>query len=218
MSGNLSEHRKRLKGVPDNEVYDAKFYLDAMKRKEGVAYFGKCVSKYMKIGKVIDLGCGSGIWLAGFHEYGIPVMGVDFSVGAPETFVLDKSMYVYANLEVPGLPNQVLDFAHSVEESAKLLIISVEVAEHIHAEHVHNYIKNMVRLLPDLILFTAAKPGQIGRRHHTLKPKEYWLEKFHLEGYIDNPLATSFLASCMMAIGGIPAYYRNNLIVLEQGS
>ncbi|MFL5801505.1 MAG: methyltransferase domain-containing protein [Roseiflexaceae bacterium] len=121
----------------------------------------------------IDVGCGSGSWLAVFKEYGIlDVLGVDGSY-------IDSSV-----LEIPE--DQFL--AHDLRKPLEIdrqfdLVVSVEVAEHIPQEYAEIYINSLARLGP-IVLFSAAIPLQGGTNHLNEQWPEYWVEHFEHRGYV----------------------------------
>lgn len=122
---------------------------------------------------VVDLGGGTGTWLAVFKELGVPdVLGVDGTY-------IDLSQ-----LEVH--PNEFL--AHDLTEPLSLprrfaLAICLEVAEHLPAHSSPNLVNSLARL-SDIILFSAAIPGQVGRGHVNLRRQSEWVADFRDLGYV----------------------------------
>jgi hypothetical protein len=61
--------------------------------------------------------------------------------------------------------------------------MSLEVAEHISAASADIFVRNLTEL-SDLIVFSAAIPGQGGTFHVNEQWPEYWAEKFKRAGYV----------------------------------
>jgi SAM-dependent methyltransferase len=121
---------------------------------------------------VIDIGCGNAAWLKVFIDYGITdVLGVD---GA---WALEDE------LKIP--PERVLTFniEHALHLQRKFdLTLCLETAEHLDEHFATVLIKTLVDH-SDLIVFSAAIPGQPGDRHINLKEPAYWSKMFKDHGY-----------------------------------
>lgn len=63
------------------------------------------------------------------------------------------------------------------------LVISLEVAEHISEENSDNFVKSLTNL-GEVVLFSAAIPGQGGTDHINEQWPSYWAEKFLAHGYL----------------------------------
>jgi len=112
---------------------------------------------------VIDIGCGSGVFLLDYLESNIEVLGVDFEENARK---LLADRLVVHDLSKPLYIKQKYDIA-----------MSIEVIEHIDAQFEDIVIKSIADS-SDLILFSGAKPNQIGENHINCQTKEYWISKF----------------------------------------
>lgn len=114
---------------------------------------------------VIDLGCGSGLFLLGFIANGADTLGID---GEPEGGKLIPNFKVadLRQLKAKELITHTYDLA-----------LSLEVAEHLEEKYADNFV-NIVASSADRIIFSAAKPGQVGTNHYNCQPKEYWLDLF----------------------------------------
>ncbi len=162
--------------------------LDAWSEQEMEA--ARSLSNYLRNKyspeSVIDLGCGTGLFLLEFIENGIDTLGVD---GEPEGGKL------IPNFKVVDLGN-----LESQEEfdSPYDLAISLEVAEHLHEEFADNFVAN-VASTSDRLIFSAAMPGQVGTNHYNCQPKEYWLEKFAVHGFTKNEQESQEILEYMRA-------------------
>jgi SAM-dependent methyltransferase len=121
---------------------------------------------------ILDVGCGRGVWIAEWKRLGVKkVMGVD---GA----YVDKG-----RLHIAGAEFQAIDISLPFDLERKFdLVECLEVAEHIQAANSDTLIDNIVRH-GDLVLFSAAIPGQGGEHHVNEQPLTHWIEKFHIRGF-----------------------------------
>jgi len=121
---------------------------------------------------VIDVGCGTGDWLEGFSRHGVKdYLGVDGSWAAE-------------HLRIPQEHFQCRDLREPLPQDRRYdLVVSLEVAEHLPAEHAEPFIHSLAEL-GDVVLFSAAIPMSGGTRHVNEQWPDYWIEKFSQEGYI----------------------------------
>jgi SAM-dependent methyltransferase len=122
---------------------------------------------------VVDVGCGTGLWLAAFREHGVEdVIGVDAEDVPLEALQIPHDRFRQADLAQPLRLPRTFDLA-----------ISLEVAEHLPPEAAEGFIESLVRLAP-LVVFSAAVPLQGGFRHLNEQWPDYWAEKFAHRGYV----------------------------------
>jgi len=121
---------------------------------------------------VADFGCGSGVWLRAWQELGCnDVVGVDGDFVERSSLQIDPAKFIAHDLQQP------LDLKRRFS-----LVQSLEVAEHLPAASAQQFI-DMLTTHGDLILFSAAVPGQMGIQHINEQPYEYWRELFARRGY-----------------------------------
>lgn len=124
---------------------------------------------------VLDVGCGIGTWLSIAKELGaLKILGVDGE------YVNRKLLGQYVK-ENEFLP-------HDLQKSLQLnqlfdLVLCLEVAEHLPLESSDILVKSLVDH-SDVILFSAAIPGQGGQNHINEQWPEYWAQKFTDHGYV----------------------------------
>lgn len=132
--------------------------------------------------RVIDVGCGPGIYLMPFKEAGIEVYGVDAcprKEGGGK--LLKPSEFKRVDLRFPYVPELRFDLA-----------ICFEVAEHL-PEHYADRLVDTLSDCADIVIFSGAVPGQGGTYHMNEQPHEYWLNKFkERHNYIVHPLQQEF--------------------------
>jgi SAM-dependent methyltransferase len=116
---------------------------------------------------VVDVGCGTGTFLSVFRELGVPeTLGIDGAWVDREKLHIPEDTFLEADLEAPIRLDRRFDLA-----------VCVEVAEHLAPEAADRFVKDLCSL-SDIIVFSAALPGQGGQNHVNEQPFEYWQEKF----------------------------------------
>jgi SAM-dependent methyltransferase len=128
--------------------------------------------KYIKATSVIDIGCGTGTWLKVFKSQGVSeTIGID-------GFHLDKSVLV-----IPQEDVKLKDLEKPFELEKKFdLAISLEVAEHLAPSSAQDFVSSITKL-SDIILFSAAIPGQGGQNHLNEQWPSYWKHLFETQGF-----------------------------------
>lgn len=121
---------------------------------------------------VLDVGCGRGLWLEAWLRLGVgDVLGLDGAYVEP------------ARLAIPAGSFGSMDIARSFDLGRRWgLAQCLEVAEHIPTEHSRTLVQNLTRH-SDLVVFSAALPGQGGHHHVNEQPLEFWRDLFAEEGY-----------------------------------
>jgi 2-polyprenyl-3-methyl-5-hydroxy-6-metoxy-1,4-benzoquinol methylase len=153
---------------------------------------------------VVDVGCGTGFLLERFAMRGATIRGLEGSRHAIALSPVADSI-TRCNLErgVPRLGR--FD-----------LCLCIEVAEHLPARTARTLVRGLTEL-SDVVVFTAATPGQGGAHHINLRPKSFWTALFDGEGFARSELAVNLRS----AIDGVdsPAWWiRENLTVFERRS
>jgi SAM-dependent methyltransferase len=156
-------------------IYDRAFFAE---QTDGSARSARIVvplimSVVRDVRSVVDLGCGAGVWLARFKEAGVPrVLGLDGGAAAQEgQLEIEPEEFRTANLE------RDIDLDDSFD-----LCICLEVAEHLTDLAAPVIVRNMCKL-SDVVLFSAAIPGQGGTHHLNERWPSYWANLFGLAGY-----------------------------------
>lgn len=118
---------------------------------------------------VVDFGCADGLYIKPFNDKGCYVLGID---SAPVLVSMKK------------VDNIILSDLRMPYKAGKFdLALCLEVLEHIEERYTDNVIQNLVDA-SDLLLVSAAVPGQEGEGHVNLQHKKYWIDKFDKHGYI----------------------------------
>ncbi len=131
------------------------------------------VLELLKPTKVVDIGCGRGLWLKAFIENGVlDVAGYDGAYVEKEKVAFPKERFHAVDLEKPIAFNQIFDLA-----------VCLEVGEHLPPAAADTLVKTLINAAP-VVLFSAAIPLQGGSRHVNEQWPEYWEKKFAALGYV----------------------------------
>lgn len=121
---------------------------------------------------LIDIGCGAGAWCSVWQSSGITeVIGVDGSYVENNSLLIEEQAFIRQDLSHP----------FSIDRNFSLAT-SLEVAEHIPATKADIFLDNITQC-SDIIMFSAAPPGQGGEFHVNEQPLQYWKSKFEQRGY-----------------------------------
>jgi len=116
---------------------------------------------------VADIGTGTGSWLAVAKSCGATtILGVDGIKVESSMLCIPENTFVQADLTGPVCFSQTYDLA-----------ICLEVAEHLPAAAADQLVSTLASC-SDILLFSAAIPGQGGQAHLNEQWPEYWQEKF----------------------------------------
>jgi SAM-dependent methyltransferase len=154
-------------------MYDSTFfdYIDEGSR-QSAHVVTRQVSRLLGVRSVLDVGCGRGTWLAQWKALGISdILGVDGSYVPAESLAIPPHSFRAADLCQP------LELGRRFD-----LVQSLEVAEHLPATAADILVASLTRH-GDIVLFSAARPGQGGERHLNEQPYEYWRRLFRQRGY-----------------------------------
>jgi len=179
--------------------YDASFfeYVNASARAAAERIV-PLLQRQLAPGSVLDVGCGQGAWLAVWQHCGVgDVFGVD---GA----YVDRSRLLFA-------PERFC--AHDLAQGFDLertfdLVQCLEVAEHLPPSSAEPLVDSLVRH-GEVIVFSAAPPGQGGHEHVNERSYEYWRGLFLHRGYL--PL--DWLRPRILTAAAIDPWYRYNTLL-----
>lgn len=122
---------------------------------------------------VVDIGCGTGIWLAACLNHGVKdIYGIDGDY-------IEKEM-----LEIPEKQFFPYDLTTELTLDRRFdLAISLEVAEHLPKYHAEAFIDTLTQAAP-IVLFSAAIPHQGGVNHINEQWQDYWHKLFANKNFL----------------------------------
>jgi hypothetical protein len=142
--------------------------------KEATARIGnayKClrlVHEVFPFRSVVDFGCGIGGWLVAAKQ-----LGAERTLGLEAEWIKDREKLVDASeITICDLASSPPKFGRTFD-----LAISIEVAEHLPPESADGLCDALVNAA-DLVVFSAAVPGQGGDNHVNEQKPRYWVDKF----------------------------------------
>ena len=158
-----------------SSIYSHGFYVNrAELTRRSAAVILKLIWSITKPRSVLDLGCATGAWLRRCDE-----LGCDDYLGIDGPWV-DRAL-----LEIPDERFMVHDFSSGdyVIDRRYDLSMSIEVAEHLTPVRGSALVETLVAA-SDLVLFSAAIPGQGGRGHVNEQLQSHWASNFKGHGFM----------------------------------
>ena len=121
----------------------------------------------------VDVGCGLGHWLAVLKEHGVEdVLGYDGPWVDRSRLLIAPPEFAVADLNEPLTVERRFDIA-----------LCLEVAQILVPERAESLVETLVAL-SDVVIFSAAVPGQGGILHENEQWPFYWAELFAGHGYV----------------------------------
>lgn len=190
-----------------NEIYNANYYENYV---EGAAVrsaptIAKSIISEYDPKLVIDVGCGTGALLAALRDLGCEVFGLEYSRAAI-AFCRERQI----NVREFDLEKDNFNENHKFD-----VAVSTEVAEHLPERTADRYIK-LLSSLADVVVFTAAPPGQPGKDHVNLQPKSYWISKFNRHGFTHLEDVSRKWSDSWKASGNVENWYIQNLMIFRK--
>jgi SAM-dependent methyltransferase len=156
------------------------------------------LDRLLTIDSVLDLGCGIGVWMqAALARPGRSVLGVDLEAFAPEDLLAPSETIVNTAID------RTVDLHRRFD-----LTLCLETVEHIEPARAVEVVSNCVRH-SDIVLFSAAIPGQGGLHHVNEQLPEYWQCLFDQAGYE----VVDVIRPLIWCDPGIPLWYRQNILL-----
>jgi glycosyltransferase involved in cell wall biosynthesis len=159
----------------------------------------------MQIESVLDLGCGLGTWLEVClsTKHGRQVLGVELEEFPTNDLRVEPWRILNASLAEPINLHRRFD-----------LVLCLETAEHLAPGAASSLVKTCTGH-SDVILFSAALPGQGGLHHVNEQLPEYWANLFQERGFE----AIDLLRPLIWNDRQVPVWYRQNMLLfVRRGS
>lgn len=187
-----------------NYSYDATFYeyINRGAIRSAEIILGRLLQA-LRITSVVDFGCGQGAWLSVWQRLvSAAVLGVDGDYVNRDALLIDKTAFKPWDL------TQALGCERRFD-----LCQSLEVAEHLPEAAADTFVKTLVDHA-DMVMFSAAVPGQGGENHINEQHYEYWRAKFRRHDYLPADFLRPFIATHRE----VEAWYRYNTLLYVKAS
>jgi SAM-dependent methyltransferase len=195
----LSAGRIDVDTVETTSAYGPKFYQyqqpgSSASASEIVPF----VTRMVRPSSVVDVGCGTGGWVAAFQQAGVgDVLGVDGDYVPRSQLLIPEDHFLAVDVSRPFALPRSFDLA-----------VSLEVAEHLPEASAAAFIASLVAAAP-AVLFSAAVPFQGGWNHVNEQWPEYWAVRFKQHGF----LALDCLRSTFWDNTRIRWWYPQNMVL-----
>lgn len=166
------------------QIYDDAFFKEWGRTNRGYVSSAETIVDVLyenfKPQRLVDLGCGSGVYSHFFKEKGVQVVCID-AVRPPAEHAFDVEIAL-CDLTVP-FENVWGEFD---------LALCLDVGEHVPEELCGPFLANITQFSDTLIL-ACAPPGQGGHHHVNEQPKRYWIERLAAHGFAYDKKRTGVL-------------------------
>jgi len=179
-------------------AYDANFFAW---NNRGVPQSARAIVAFLMASlqphRVLDVGCGQGVWLQAWQEAGARILGLDGAYVDQERLLVSRDHFRVADLSEPFRLGEHFD-----------LVQSLEVAEHLPPSASVFFVDSLTRH-GDVVLFSAAVVGQGGEFHINERPLEFWRGLFREHGYA----CFDPIRPAVKGKAGIQPWYRYNVLL-----
>jgi|SRR5579864_582285 len=152
--------------------YDARFYRELESTQESARQVMPIVLDLLRPKSIIDIGCGAGYWLAAAMDLGVTdVLGVEGRWALQTALAIPREKFLVQDLTTPLGLNRKFDLA-----------VCLEVAEHLPDSNARTFVQALCEAA-DKVFFSAAIPGQGGRRHLNEQWPGHWARLFGEFGF-----------------------------------
>lgn len=183
-------------------TYDQRFFdgiREGIKRSAAslVPLLVSELSPAIDVKSVIDVGCGEGWWGREFAFWDFMSVGMDKWTDTEVVSMIDHDL------------DQPLEQAFPEGSINRFgLALCLEVAEHLTPERGSSFIADLCKL-SDLIVFSAAIPGQRGVNHLNEQWPTYWVDHFRTNGFY----VSGAMRWMIWEDEEIEPWYRQNLLI-----
>ena len=155
------------------------------------AVLARRVSQELHPARMLDLGCGTGVYVAEFRALGWDALGFEHNAYARK-FGRDRYGLNLAPFDLS---------AGDIAVPPSELAISIEVAEHLPERLAHRLV-DLCCASSNQVIFSAAHPGQPGQGHIFCQPRSYWEHEFELRNFeLDRKRTADLTNNLEIAIG-----------------
>lgn len=184
-----------------DEIYDRAYYeRSADAKRVTMRHIADSIVRDASPGTLVDVGCGGGFLLSALDARGVACFGLEYSQAGID---LCRSA---------GLDVRPFDLEHDTFAGYSFdVAVSMEVAEHLPASVADRFVDLLASLAP-VVVFTAARPGQVGTDHVNEQPPEYWIERFAARGFAPHETLADTWQHEWERLGVIECYRRNLMV------
>ena len=186
-----------------HDPYSAEFYSTiSASSYRAAAVILPIVFQVVRVRTVIDIGSGTGAWMAAAELLGATTVGVEGPwIKNAQKFkdLLDIRVH---DLEQPFQINERFDLA-----------ICLEVAEHLPTERSESLVQDLCAL-SDFVLFSAAIPSQPGTNHINCQWQSFWASLFEKNGRI----AIDIIRPKVWGNNTVPFWFQQNTLLYASSS
>jgi SAM-dependent methyltransferase len=179
-------------------LYHAEFFemhRDGSRRSAAIAV--PLLVEQFEPRSVVDVGCGTGVWVSVFHEHGVTdILGIDGPWVKEPQREIPESFFRECDLTQPLTLDRTFDLA-----------LCLEVAEHLPAEGAPRLVESLIALAP-VVVFSAAIPGQGGEGHINEKWPSFWSRYFAAHGFV----CFTGLRHRLWPADAVEFWYRQNIL------
>ena len=155
------------------------------------------INDLFKPQSVLDVGCGAGAWIRTWAQY----------LEASELLGVDGT-----EQDLAPVGFKVVDLEQGFNLGQRFSLVQcLETAEHLPACSADGLVASLARH-GELVVFSAAQPGQGGKNHVNEQPPGYWIEKFSRQGF----QCFDLLRPQIHAMSDIEPWYRYNTLVFAK--
>jgi SAM-dependent methyltransferase len=159
------------------------------------------LAAFFNVSSVLDVGCGRGIWLKEWCNLGVSdIVGIDGTYVDEGQLAISPEHFVKSDLSQTFALQRHFD-----------LVQCLEVGEHIPHAHA-DILVNSLAAHGDIILFSAAVPGQGGEFHVNEQRYEYWRDKFATKDF----RSFDWLRPRILRESHIEPWYRYNTLIFAR--
>ena len=165
--------------------------------------FSSFLAPLLGVNSILDVGCGRGAWLREWRNAGVAI-----TQGVDGPYVRQQSLLI------PVEDFTAIDLSKQFDLGRRFdLVSSLEVAEHLPRSSSESFVSSLVAHA-DLVLFSAATPGQGGNNHINERPLSFWQNVFEAKGYQAYDIVRPVFRSCK----GVEPWYRFNTVLYANES
>ena len=190
---NLDWLKRNYPDIPE------KISHDRMDREESLMAdrLAPWIKSELSPAKVLDIGCGNGVYVKALREQGIDTVGIDI-----DDRIQDRTDLTYMSLF--DLTDDKFD-----------VVVCLEVLEHIEPEQSDLAIQKVADTVGKTLIWTAARPGQEGVGHINCREKAEWESKLASTGLVRNLEKEQVLLNYIKS-GWHLGWFTQNLLYFER--